>query len=146
VIPIDIVLGCRELVVGGLIGDEHHAAAGEQPARHPQRLDRTRHVVQALEERDHVVHAGISRLTGIPRLERHAVGHAARLGVAARERERLLIPVEAVHPNAGIRPAIAIDDQPVPQPMSATRAGGAARKRSWISGIFGSQSLGSTWR
>jgi hypothetical protein len=35
--------------------------------------------------------------------------------------------------------AIAIDDHPVPHAISATRAGGAARKRESMSGIVGSQ-------
>jgi hypothetical protein len=41
----------------------------------------------------------------------------------------------------GYARAMEMLDHPVPQPMSATRAGGSARSRSWTSGTAGSHSL-----
>ena len=88
-----------------------------------EHVHRRGHVVDALEGERGVEPPVVREAVAVGVVETHAVGDARLERVRARQLDRRLVDVEAVHTQArDRRVASAIEDQPAPVPTSATRA------------------------
>jgi hypothetical protein len=79
-----------------LVADQNDASVGQELSRRGEDLDRVRHVVQGLEDRDQVVAAGQGGVGGVDLAERDAVFDAGAGEMIAGTRDRRVVGVDPV--------------------------------------------------
>ena len=133
-------------VVGDLLVDDEHSAAGrERAAGGAQRLDGAGHVVQRLEEEDEVVRAVAGELGGVGFEEADAPVQTRVSGVAAGVRDRAGVGVEPVDVGVEERLGDRRSSRSPGRSRRRRRARPAVSRRATTSGIAASHSVGSSW-
>jgi hypothetical protein len=92
-------------VAGALVADEDDASVGQELSGRTEDIDRVRHVVQGLEDRDQVVAAGEAGVCGVALVERDAVFDAGAGEVVAGARDRGSVGVDAVDEHLWVAPS-----------------------------------------
>jgi hypothetical protein len=95
--------GDRELLGDQPVDHQQDPVLGKHLSGCAEYVNGSRHIMQGLEDHHKVVPARSAQVGGVSDGERHSISHASPFGVPASSANGVMVEIEAIHGDAGVR-------------------------------------------